>query len=178
VCARSTIPTCGRTEGSAPWWPSWLPAHGHVAPQLMASSSTPWRSCDPPAHRGRRSGRLGPRVLGHRSFSGAHPYRSFGRPAGAVGWMATDAPFGAQPHGATARRSGAGDLCSRSVAFRVFAECARSADLARQAWWRDVALLTIASALDRHLWDSPYPQLLALGPEERPISAVPFDAPK
>ena len=27
----------------------------------------------------------------------------------------------------------------------------RPADLARQAWWPDVALLTIASALDRHL---------------------------
>jgi hypothetical protein len=38
------------------------------------------------------------------------------------------APFGAQPHGATARRSGADDLCSRSGAFRVFAGCARSAD--------------------------------------------------
>jgi hypothetical protein len=33
--------------------------------------------------------------------------------------------------------------------------CARSADLARQAWLRDVALLTIASALDRHLEDGP-----------------------
>jgi hypothetical protein len=32
---------------------------------------------------------------------------------------------------ATARHSGADDLCSRSGAFRVFAECARSADLAR-----------------------------------------------
>ena len=40
-----------------------------------------------------------------------------------------DAPIWRYPHGATARRSGADDLCSRSGAFRVFAECARSADL-------------------------------------------------
>ena len=45
--------------------------------------------------------------------------------------MDTEAPFGALPHGATARRSGADDLCSRSGAFRVFAGCARSADMAR-----------------------------------------------
>jgi hypothetical protein len=37
--------------------------------------------------------------------------------------MNAEAPFGAWPHGATARRSGADDLCSRSGAFRVFVEC-------------------------------------------------------
>jgi hypothetical protein len=41
--------------------------------------------------------------------------------------QAPDAPFWRYPHGATARRSGADDLCSCSGAFRVFAECARSA---------------------------------------------------
>jgi hypothetical protein len=38
------------------------------------------------------------------------------------------------PQGATARRSGADDLCSRSGAFRVFAGCARSASL--KEWGR------------------------------------------
>jgi hypothetical protein len=65
-----------------------------------------------------------------------------------------DAPIWLYPHDATARRSGADDLCSRSGAFRVFVECARSADLARQVWWPDAALLTIASALDRHFRDA------------------------
>jgi hypothetical protein len=41
---------------------------------------------------------------------------------------AADAPFWRYPHGATARRSGADDLCPRSGAFRVFAEHARWAD--------------------------------------------------
>jgi hypothetical protein len=35
-------------------------------------------------------------------------------------------PFGALPHGATARRSGPDDLRSRSGGFRVFAGCSRS----------------------------------------------------
>jgi hypothetical protein len=42
-----------------------------------------------------------------------------------------EAPIWRYPHDATARRSGADDLCSRSGAFRVFVKCARSADMAR-----------------------------------------------
>jgi hypothetical protein len=42
---------------------------------------------------------------------------------------AQDAPICRYHCAATARRSGADDLCSRSGAFRVFRECARSADL-------------------------------------------------
>jgi hypothetical protein len=51
----------------------------------------------------------------------------------------------------------------------------RAADLARQASWPDVALLAIASALDRHLWDGPDAELVALGVSENdPLDAVPF----
>jgi hypothetical protein len=49
---------------------------------------------------------------------------------------ATDCPNRVHP----ARSAGSAELRPR-----------RAADLARQAWWPDVALLTIASALDRHL---------------------------
>jgi len=54
-------------------------------------------------------------------------------------------------------------------------QACRAADLARQASWPDVALLTIASALNRHLRDRPDAELVALGVSENdPLDAVPF----
>jgi hypothetical protein len=58
----------------------------------------------------------------------ALPTRS-NRSGGLVGRTATSASVGRHHHGATARRSGADDLCSRSGAFRVSGECASAASL-------------------------------------------------
>jgi hypothetical protein len=66
---------CRRVDSSDPWADRRIsalvasmgcPLTATLRPSvLVASSSTPWRSCDPPALRGCRSRRLAPRVLGH-----------------------------------------------------------------------------------------------------------------
>ena len=184
VVQRSLGQPCWRPTGSARWRPaevarSWPSRH---AARSLRGASGPSRTHPQPALLRAWSPALGCAFWGTFASAVAGTYRSL--------WTlvvrrstSTNVPFGAQRHGAAARRSGADDLCSRSGAFRVFAECARSADLARQAWWRDVALLTIASALDRHIGDDAVRQPIGprahirvgSDPEGEPSGARPVD---
>jgi hypothetical protein len=95
--------SCGRSNGS-----SATPSTGTSATPLAAGNRAFWGACS-------RTART----------SCARPEPPIWRVA--IGHCpTTDAPISRYHRDATARRSGADDLCSRSGAFRVFRECART----------------------------------------------------